>query len=140
MGQSRATMLLAGLVVGLLAAGTAWAEPIKPEPIEPPTTDETLIDPFWEGELPPGDETEEDSGAGIIDLTEELPTEEPNPDEILYYLMNLPPEGEEGPQDGEYIPLSAQSGVHETPEPGSLALGGLGLLSLLGYGCRRRQA
>lgn len=137
MGKSHAMILMASLVGGLLAVAAARAEPVKPDADEA-TTEEILGDPFWEGELPPDEENWEAPGEGIIDLEGEWPAEE-NEDEVIYYLMDSPPEIDEQPQDGEYIPLSAQSGLYQSPEPGSLALGGLGLLGLLGYGWRRRQ-
>lgn len=147
MGKSRATILMASLVGGLLAAAAVRAEPIKPESEEiTPPTEEILFDPPWNGELPPDlppdSETwvEPGEGEGIIDLeggTVEMPPEGCD-GEVIYYLMDSPPQSGEPPLEGEYLPLSAQSGLYHNPEPGSLVLGGLGLLGLLGYGWRRR--
>lgn len=140
MGKAHANILMASLVGGLLAVTAARAEPVKPDTDgTTPTTEEVITDPLWEGELPPEDETWEEPGEGIIDLEGEAPAEE-NPDEVIYYLMDSPTDGGEQPPEGEYVELSAQSGVYHNPEPGSLALGGLGLLGLLGFGWRRRRA
>jgi len=142
MGKSQVNILMASLVGGLLTVAAARAEPVKPDTDgTTPTTEEVITDPLWEGELPPDEELWEEPGEGIIgrEGEGEWPTEEYE-DEVIYYLMDSPTDSGEQPPEGEYVELSAQSGVYHNPEPGSLALGGLGLLGLLGFGWRRRRA
>lgn len=141
MSKFNTLVLLTSLAVWLVGTDVR-ATPVAPQTdeVKPPVED-ILSDPPLSGEEPTDTPAPpKEPGEGIIDLEEQEDTPPGDPDEVIYYTLGSPPESGEQPEDGDYIPLSAQSGVYHTPEPGSLALAGFGLFGLLGYGCRRRQA